>query len=194
MRLSSSARRRMLRSGYPGRGMQSTNCTGLSSSRPYVLLPYSEHTVDALPELNALVQGFFQSLFTSGFSESTSKFSSHRIGPDYIDIVLDDPNITRAGESVKFIRRDIRRANLCGVPKRKGHGIRPDISRSPSIDHACSLFSPLLVTLLLTSPPQLLSTYLTICKCHRTEANQLTAEFVSHDCMVEARRSGYLPL
>ena len=134
----------MLRSGYPGRGMQSTNCTGLFSSRPYVLLPYSEHTVDALPELNALVQGFFQSLFTSGFSESTSKYSSHRIGPDYIDIVLDDPNITRAGESVKPIRRDIRRASHFAVFRNeKGMAYAPtSLARLPLTTRvrSCLLF------------------------------------------------------
>ncbi|OBZ79877.1 hypothetical protein A0H81_00294 [Grifola frondosa] len=42
--------------------------------------------------------GFFQALFTSGFLESSSRLTSHRLGPEYIDIVFDDPNITRAGE------------------------------------------------------------------------------------------------
>ncbi|KAH9850649.1 hypothetical protein C2E23DRAFT_734831 [Lenzites betulinus] len=42
--------------------------------------------------------GYFQSLFTSGFSESRAKHSSHRADPEYIDIVFDDLNITRAGE------------------------------------------------------------------------------------------------
>ncbi|KAI0719102.1 hypothetical protein C8T65DRAFT_61104 [Cerioporus squamosus] len=60
----------------------------------------SWHAVYKLHRVILIQAGFFQSLFTSGFSESTSKFSSHRGGPDYIDIVLDDPNITRAGESI----------------------------------------------------------------------------------------------
>ncbi|RPD81559.1 hypothetical protein L226DRAFT_450178 [Lentinus tigrinus ALCF2SS1-7] len=58
----------------------------------------SWHAVYKLHRVILIQAGFFQSLFTSGFSESTSKFSSHRVGPDYIDVVLDDPNITRAGE------------------------------------------------------------------------------------------------
>ena len=46
--------------------------------------------------LKYALQGFFQSLFTSGFSESKS--SKYRLDPDCIDIVFDDPNITRAGK------------------------------------------------------------------------------------------------
>ena len=46
--------------------------------------------------LKYALQGFFQSLFTSGFSESKS--SKYRLEPDCIDIVFDDPNITRAGK------------------------------------------------------------------------------------------------
>ncbi|KAI0638951.1 hypothetical protein C8Q77DRAFT_1045670 [Trametes polyzona] len=42
--------------------------------------------------------GYFQSLFTSGFSESRAKRSSHRADSEYIDIVFDDLNITRAGK------------------------------------------------------------------------------------------------
>ena len=43
------------------------------------------------------VQGFFRSLFTAGFSESF--LNSHHSAPDQIDLVFDDRNITRAGES-----------------------------------------------------------------------------------------------
>lgn len=46
-----------------------------------------------------MLQGFFQSLFTAGFAESKTKLSTvRRSEPDTIDIVFDDPNITRAGE------------------------------------------------------------------------------------------------
>ncbi|KAH9945582.1 hypothetical protein B0H21DRAFT_744355 [Amylocystis lapponica] len=48
--------------------------------------------------------GFFQSLFTSGFIESNAKLSSHHRGPDVIDIVFDDPNITRAAFEVCIAR------------------------------------------------------------------------------------------
>lgn len=41
------------------------------------------------------VQGFFRSLFTAGFSESLLNVHS----PDQIDLVFDDRNITRAGQS-----------------------------------------------------------------------------------------------
>jgi hypothetical protein len=44
-------------------------------------------------------QGFFRSLFTSGFVESTPKFGRRLLGPDEIVIVFDDRNITRAGAS-----------------------------------------------------------------------------------------------
>jgi len=39
-------------------------------------------------------QGFFRSLFTSGFSESAVKLTT---GTDEINITFDDLNITRAG-------------------------------------------------------------------------------------------------
>ena len=50
-------------------------------------------------QLMLCLQGFFQSLFTSGFSESRARYNHRPVSPDYIDIVFDDPNITRAGES-----------------------------------------------------------------------------------------------
>ncbi|TBU48693.1 hypothetical protein BD309DRAFT_247440 [Dichomitus squalens] len=56
----------------------------------------SWHAIYRLHRVILIQAGFFQSLFTSGFSESKS--SSYRMRPDYIDIVFDDPNITRAGE------------------------------------------------------------------------------------------------
>ncbi|TFK88520.1 hypothetical protein K466DRAFT_488780 [Polyporus arcularius HHB13444] len=58
----------------------------------------SWHAVYKLHRVILIQAGFFQSLFTSGFSESASQYSSHRVGPNHIEIVLDDPNITRAGE------------------------------------------------------------------------------------------------
>ena len=47
----------------------------------------------------AIPQEYFQSLFTLGFSESKSKLWGRHTEVDVIDIGLDDPNITRAGES-----------------------------------------------------------------------------------------------
>jgi len=44
------------------------------------------------------VQGFFRSLFTAGFSESLPRLHTHHSGPDQIDLVFDDRNITRAGQ------------------------------------------------------------------------------------------------
>lgn len=43
-------------------------------------------------------QGFFRSLFTSGFSESAPKAGHRYLGPDIIEVVFDDRNITRAGK------------------------------------------------------------------------------------------------
>ncbi|KAK2461731.1 hypothetical protein APHAL10511_006194 [Amanita phalloides] len=54
---------------------------------------------EALYRLHRVVliqAGFFCSLFTAGFSESAPRFHTHRSGPDQIDLVFDDPNITRA--------------------------------------------------------------------------------------------------
>lgn len=56
----------------------------------------SWHAIYKLHRVVLIQAGFFQSLFTSGFAESTVKFTSHRLGPDVVDIVLEDPNITRA--------------------------------------------------------------------------------------------------
>jgi hypothetical protein len=44
------------------------------------------------------LQGFFKSLFTSGFSESAVKLVNLRNGTDEISVVFDDPNIARAGK------------------------------------------------------------------------------------------------
>ncbi|KAI9059595.1 hypothetical protein FKP32DRAFT_1614086 [Trametes sanguinea] len=58
----------------------------------------SWHAVYRLHRVILIQAGFFQSLFTSGFSESKGKHSGHRGDPEFIDIVFDDYNITRAGE------------------------------------------------------------------------------------------------
>ncbi|KAF8665100.1 hypothetical protein AX16_000568 [Volvariella volvacea WC 439] len=47
---------------------------------------------------------FFRSLFTAGFAESSTRFSSHQHGPDEIDIIFDDHNITRAAFEVCISR------------------------------------------------------------------------------------------
>lgn len=46
-------------------------------------------------------QGYFRSLFTNGFLESTSKYrsASGSTSTDVIELHFDDPNITRAGKS-----------------------------------------------------------------------------------------------
>ncbi|OSD05794.1 hypothetical protein PYCCODRAFT_1361643 [Trametes coccinea BRFM310] len=56
----------------------------------------SWHAVYRLHRVILIQAGFFQSLFTSGFSESKGKHSGHRGDPEFIDIVFDDLNITRA--------------------------------------------------------------------------------------------------
>ncbi|KAF8641205.1 hypothetical protein AX17_000840 [Amanita inopinata Kibby_2008] len=48
--------------------------------------------------------GFFRSLFTAGFSESVPRLHSHQLGPDPIDLVFDDRNITRAAFEVCISR------------------------------------------------------------------------------------------
>ncbi|KIP01237.1 hypothetical protein PHLGIDRAFT_113180 [Phlebiopsis gigantea 11061_1 CR5-6] len=60
----------------------------------------SWHAIYKLHRVVLIQAGFFQSLFTSGFAESKVKLTSHRLGPDVVDIVLEDPNITRAAFEV----------------------------------------------------------------------------------------------
>lgn len=50
-----------------------------------------------LTGLVAFRQGYFKSLFTAGFAESSPRLNGHHRGPDELEIVLDDRNITRAG-------------------------------------------------------------------------------------------------
>ncbi|EIN13191.1 hypothetical protein PUNSTDRAFT_123350 [Punctularia strigosozonata HHB-11173 SS5] len=62
---------------------------------------------DAVYKLHRVVliqSGFFRSMFTSGFSESKHRFASHIAGPDQVDIVFDDPNITRAAFEICIAR------------------------------------------------------------------------------------------
>lgn len=44
--------------------------------------------------------GYFKSLFTAGFAESSPRLNGHHRGPDELEIVLDDRNITRAAFEV----------------------------------------------------------------------------------------------
>ncbi|KAJ8473721.1 hypothetical protein ONZ51_g7701 [Trametes cubensis] len=62
------------------------------------------HAVYRLHRVILIQAGFFQSLFTSGFSESKAKHSGHRADAEYIDIVFDDVNITRAAFEVCIAR------------------------------------------------------------------------------------------
>ncbi|KAH7930602.1 hypothetical protein BV22DRAFT_1124870 [Leucogyrophana mollusca] len=64
-------------------------------------------TWEAVYKLHRVVliqAGFFSSLFTAGFIESSPKFGSHVSGPDEIDIVFDDRNITRAAFEICIAR------------------------------------------------------------------------------------------
>lgn len=45
-----------------------------------------------------LTQGFFRELFTSGWAEAHTRYG-YRRGPEQMDIMFDDPNITRSGTS-----------------------------------------------------------------------------------------------
>ncbi|OAX43645.1 hypothetical protein K503DRAFT_680670 [Rhizopogon vinicolor AM-OR11-026] len=57
-------------------------------------------TWEAIYKLHRVVliqSGFFSSLFTSGFLESSPRLLSHLQGPEEINVVFDDLNITRAG-------------------------------------------------------------------------------------------------
>ncbi|TFK40923.1 hypothetical protein BDQ12DRAFT_733284 [Crucibulum laeve] len=48
--------------------------------------------------------GFFQSLFTAGFVESSARLNTHRHGPDEIDVIFDDRNITRSAFEICISR------------------------------------------------------------------------------------------
>jgi hypothetical protein len=52
-----------------------------------------------------IVQGFFRSLFTAGFAESSPRPTGHLRGTDEIDILFDDRNITRAGKRHNLFHR-----------------------------------------------------------------------------------------
>ncbi|KIK99945.1 hypothetical protein PAXRUDRAFT_822217 [Paxillus rubicundulus Ve08.2h10] len=63
-------------------------------------------TWEAVYKLHRVVliqSGFFSSLFTAGFLESLPKLSSHP-GPEQVDIVFDDRNITRAAFEICIAR------------------------------------------------------------------------------------------
>ncbi|EKM60700.1 uncharacterized protein PHACADRAFT_246766 [Phanerochaete carnosa HHB-10118-sp] len=60
----------------------------------------SWHAIYKLHRVVLIQAGFFRSLFTSGFAESKIKLTSHRLGPDIVDVVLEDSNITRAAFEV----------------------------------------------------------------------------------------------
>ncbi|OCH92670.1 hypothetical protein OBBRIDRAFT_790967 [Obba rivulosa] len=64
----------------------------------------SWHAVYNLHRVVLIQAGFFQSLFTGGFSESKGKLVHCHSGPDVIDIVFDDPNITRPAFEICIAR------------------------------------------------------------------------------------------
>ncbi|KAF8349856.1 hypothetical protein F5887DRAFT_942684 [Amanita rubescens] len=60
----------------------------------------SWNAIYSLHRVVLIQSGFFRSLFTAGFSESLPRLHTHHSssGPDQIDLVFDDCNITRAGQ------------------------------------------------------------------------------------------------
>ena len=83
--LSSTPARQTSSSTYLAPGQLATSYTESYSSNPYV-------SRILLLALSDTPQGFFSSLFTAGFIESSSSS-----GLQHVDIVFDDRNITRAG-------------------------------------------------------------------------------------------------
>lgn len=64
-------------------------------------------TWEAIYKLHRVVliqSGFFSSLFTAGFLESSPKPRSHLRGPEEIDLIFDDRNITRAAFEICIAR------------------------------------------------------------------------------------------
>ncbi|KAG1749616.1 uncharacterized protein EDB91DRAFT_1344244 [Suillus paluster] len=64
-------------------------------------------TWEAIYKLHRVVliqSGFFSSLFTAGFLESSPKLRSHLRGPEEIDVIFDDRNITRAAFEICIAR------------------------------------------------------------------------------------------
>ncbi|KAG2160162.1 uncharacterized protein EDB93DRAFT_1197093 [Suillus bovinus] len=64
-------------------------------------------TWEAIYELHRVIliqSGFFSSLFTSGFLESSPKLRSHLQGPEEINVTFDDRNITRAAFEICIAR------------------------------------------------------------------------------------------
>ncbi|KAF4572438.1 hypothetical protein EYR36_006943 [Pleurotus pulmonarius] len=58
------------------------------------------HAVYKLHRVVLIQSGYFKSLFTAGFAESSPRLNGHHRGPDELEIVLDDRNITRAAFEV----------------------------------------------------------------------------------------------
>ncbi|KAG1810035.1 uncharacterized protein HD556DRAFT_1317505 [Suillus plorans] len=64
-------------------------------------------TWEAIYKLHRVIliqSGFFSSLFTAGFLESSPKLRSHLQGPEEIDVIFDDRNITRAAFEICIAR------------------------------------------------------------------------------------------
>ncbi|EIW86358.1 hypothetical protein CONPUDRAFT_133800 [Coniophora puteana RWD-64-598 SS2] len=64
----------------------------------------SWHAVYHLHRVVLIQSGFFSDLFTAGFAESTSRLNSHFAGPDRIDVLFDDHNITRTAFEICIAR------------------------------------------------------------------------------------------
>ncbi|KAI0793287.1 hypothetical protein C8Q75DRAFT_713058 [Abortiporus biennis] len=64
----------------------------------------SWHAIYKLHRVILIQAGFFKSLFTSGFVESRTRYVPHRDGPDEVEIIFDDPNITRAAFEICISR------------------------------------------------------------------------------------------
>ncbi|KZT22116.1 hypothetical protein NEOLEDRAFT_1138458 [Neolentinus lepideus HHB14362 ss-1] len=64
------------------------------------------HALYSLHRVVLIQSGFFQTLFTGSFVESVHKFhaTGHRIRPDQVEIIFDDPNITRPAFEICIAR------------------------------------------------------------------------------------------
>ncbi|THG99420.1 hypothetical protein EW026_g2927 [Hermanssonia centrifuga] len=97
----------LVQNGNSPAALQSHIYTSFLERKTADVALYVHGTWRAIYRLHRVVliqAGFFQSLFTAGFSESRIKPGGHRLEPDVIDIVLEDPNITRAAFEICIAR------------------------------------------------------------------------------------------
>ncbi|KAF9243724.1 hypothetical protein BU15DRAFT_86181 [Melanogaster broomeanus] len=90
----------MTSAGVASLDLQQHIYTSLLESRTADVALHVRGTWEAVYKLHRVIlirSGFFSSLFTAGFLESSPTLSSHLLGPEEVDIAFDDHNITRAG-------------------------------------------------------------------------------------------------